>query len=492
MKGIWRNAVAVGILTLLIGAAIYFGFIYFSEEYGKESYPYYALFNDATGLVEKTYVKTAGIVVGSITSIKLSEGKARIDIQVSREYTLYANATIAKRSASLVTGEYYLALTPGTPDRKTIPPGGRIRIVEEGTEMDAMAQRLDEITKDIKAVTSTISQVIGTAEGKEKVAKIVDDLQNIVENLNKIIEQNSVMVQKTVENIQGITRESRPELKEILSNIKTITADIKEIIKTQEGDVGETVSDLRGSVKTLNSALDKLDRTLGNMEELSDDVKEGKGTVGKLLRDEEIAESVSDFAEGAGGLIKSISRLQLVVSLRSDYNFLASTLKTYVGVYIHPKEDKFYLIEIVDDPRGKVEVEELQVVTTNYNEPPSWHEWRMKKSTALKFSFMFGRRISFLTFRFGIKESSGGLGLDFFLLKDSLKIESDLFEFGANKYPRFRVAMALQFLKGIYILGGIDDVFNKGSRDYFIGAQLRFTDEDLLGILAVAPIPSSK
>jgi phospholipid/cholesterol/gamma-HCH transport system substrate-binding protein len=479
-----RNAVTVGLLTVGIVVAIYVSAIYLSEEYGEDTHPYYAMFDDATGLVERSEVKMAGIPVGSISSIRLENGKARIDVKISSDYTLYKNAIIAKRSSSLVTGDYYLHLTPGTPDRKPIHPGGRIPNVEEGTQMEAMASRVDDITKDVKQFTSSIADVFGSEEGKQKIAAIVTDLRDIADNMNKLIKQNSELIERTVENVEGITRESRPELKEILSNVKDITSDIKELIKAQEGDVGETVTDLKGSVKTLNSALEKLDRTLGNVEEVSEDVREGKGTIGKLVKDEDVAESVADAAEGAGSLLRSIGRLQTIVSLRTDYNFLASTLKTYVAIYIQPKEDKFYLIEIVDEPRGKTTVQELTVVTTNPEEPAMWHEKRVKRTDAFKFSFMFGRRISFLTFRFGIKESSGGVGVDFFLLKDSLKIETDLYEFGANVYPRLRVSMALRFLRKIYILGGVDDILNKDRRDYFIGAQLRFNDEDLKAVLA--------
>lgn len=484
MKKVLRNAVAVGVLTTLVVVGIYMAATWLSEEYGEETLPYYALFNDAAGLVENSQVKMAGIPVGSITGIKLEKGKARIDIKVSEEYTLYKNAIISKRSSSIVTGDYFLHLAPGTPDRKPIPPEGEILNVEEGTAMEAMASRVDDITKDVQQFTSSMADVFGTEEGKKKLAAIVDDLKDITGNMNILLEQNTEMIEKTVRNIEGISNEARPELKEILSNVKSITSDIKEIIKTQEGDVGETVMDLKGSVKTLNSALEKLDRTIGNVEGITEDIKEGKGTLGKLINDEEVAENVADAAEGAGGLLKSLSRLQTIVSLRTDYNFLASTLKTYVAVYIQPKEDKFYLIEIVDDPRGETSVSELTVRTTNPDEPEMWHEQRVKKSDAFKFSFMFGRRISFFTFRFGIKESSGGLGIDFYLLKDSLKIETDLYEFGGNTYPRLKIAAALRFLRKIYILGGVDDIMNKGQRDYFIGMQLRFNDEDLKAVIA--------
>ena len=50
--------------------------------------------------------------------------------------------------------------------------------------------------------------------------------------------------------------------------------------------------------------------------------------------------------------------------------------------------------------------------------------------------------------------------------------------------------MAWQFFRRLYVVGGIDDAFNErprdgtgGGRDFFIGAQIRFNDEDLKALL---------
>jgi phospholipid/cholesterol/gamma-HCH transport system substrate-binding protein len=41
-------------------------------------------------------------------------------------------------------------------------------------------------------------------------------------------------------------------------------------------------------------------------------------------------------------------------------------------------------------------------------------------------------------------------------------------------------------LKTLWIVGGVDDMLNE-SRDFFLGAQLRFNDEDLKAILPFVP-----
>ena len=47
--------------------------------------------------------------------------------------------------------------------------------------------------------------------------------------------------------------------------------------------------------------------------------------------------------------------------------------------------------------------------------------------------------------------------------------------------------MALQLIRVVWVLGGVDDVFNADRRDYHFGAQLRFSDQDIKSILPFTP-----
>ena len=91
------------------------------------------------------------------------------------------------------------------------------------------------------------------------------------------------------------------------------------------------------------------------------------------------------------------------------------------------------------------------------------------------------------TGRFGIKESTGGLGLDLHLLDDRFELRQDVFGFGEELSPRWRVALSYEFIRKLWLLGGVDDILNGDRRDYFVGLQLRFTDHDLKTILPFAP-----
>ncbi len=118
---------------------------------------------------------------------------------------------------------------------------------------------------------------------------------------------------------------------------------------------------------------------------------------------------------------------------------------------------------------------------------------------AFKISFQFAKRLFLdpkwfiLTLRYGIKESTGGFGFDIDLLKERLTFKVDAFDFRTNIWPRLRIYSTVQFYRNMYVLAGVDDVINdrppggQGSfgRDFYVGGQIMFNDEDLKSILAV-------
>jgi phospholipid/cholesterol/gamma-HCH transport system substrate-binding protein len=110
-------------------------------------------------------------------------------------------------------------------------------------------------------------------------------------------------------------------------------------------------------------------------------------------------------------------------------------------------------------------------------------------SNTFRFSLQFAQRVGPLVGRFGIKESTGGVGLDLLLLDDRLELVQDFFGFGETVLPRWRVYLSYAFVKRLWLLGGVDDILSYDRRDYFVGLNLRFNDEDLKSILPFAPRP---
>ena len=83
-----------------------------------------------------------------------------------------------------------------------------------------------------------------------------------------------------------------------------------------------------------------------------DKVKNGEGTVGRLLNDDTIANNVEQITEDAGGFIRSMTRLQTLVGSALGVQRRRQHAQDLRAVQLQSRPDKFFLIELVDDPRG--------------------------------------------------------------------------------------------------------------------------------------------
>jgi phospholipid/cholesterol/gamma-HCH transport system substrate-binding protein len=245
-------------------------------------------------------------------------------------------------------------------------------------------------------------------------------------------------------------------------------------------------------------AIDNLNHTMANVAQMSDKVNSGQGTVGRLLNDDTIANNVEQITEDVRGFVGGITRLQTLVGLRSEYNILANSLKTYVSVQLQSRPDKFFLIELIDDPRGSRSVAQTFTTTDDPSKPQTTNTTTITTSDKFRFTFQIAKKLFLLggrfniTGRFGIKESTGGIGMDLevpLALASgwfrTLEFKVDLFDFRSNTYPRLKILASLEFFKHIWIVGGVDDIINERGpepggvtgRDYFFGVQLTFNDD---------------
>jgi phospholipid/cholesterol/gamma-HCH transport system substrate-binding protein len=479
------QAAKVGMFVILAGAGI--GVIYrtVSKDVGSgKTYTVHAYIKDATGLANHSRVTIAGIPVGTIDGIRLENGQARVDVKVRGDLPLYDNATAGKKSASLL-GESVIVLTPGTEDHPRLHDGDKVGTVVEQATTDQIIDEVKQIADSIKAVADQLAATVGSQQGGTNIKDILQNLSDATDALNKTIRENREYVNTSLKNIASITSNANPKVAEILENIRVVTEDVKQVMAAN-GMHGGGGGDLRETIERLDHASKNLDSALGHADNIAGRIDRGEGTIGRLTKDDALINEVQGVAEGVNDYVGGITRLQTVVGLRTDYNFLANTIKTYVSLRLQPREDKYYEIELINDPRGFTSFQQVDVDTTNPQLPAHYRTITTTTTSALLLSFQFAKRMGPFTGRFGIKESTGGVGLDIHLLQDRFELVNDLFGFGVEIEPRYRAYIAYEFLKRLWLLGGVDHVFTADQRDFFLGLQLRFTDEDLKTILPFA------
>jgi phospholipid/cholesterol/gamma-HCH transport system substrate-binding protein len=485
----FSRAAKVGAMTLVLAGAAYGGFRFIAPGAGTENgYRVHAYMPDVTGIAPRSRVLISGIQVGVIDRLSLENGRARVDIKMKPEFALFVDAAIAKRATSLI-GESLIVLAPGTEGRERIPNEGEITHFMDEPTIQSLQGQVAEILKDVKSVTGALKNTVGNDKGQEQIAAILKNLADVTEQLNETVKENRAEVREVIRNVNGIAGDSRPQIADILKNVKQVSDDVSKMTAAGDGTRGADgkPGDIKSTMERVNRASKSLETTLAHADSIAARLDRGEGTIGRLTKDETLINEVESVVEDVGDLVGGIGRVQTIVGLRTDYNFLANTIKSYVELRLQPSEDKYYLIELVNDPRGKTSFEQTDVDTTNPNLPPHYREIRTTTTNSFRFSFQFAKRFGPFTGRFGIKESTGGLGLDLHLLDDRFELRQDLFGFGEELSPRWRIALAYEFIRKLWLLGGVDDILNKDRRDYFVGLQLRFNDQDLKAILPFAP-----
>jgi len=478
------QAAKIGLFVVVTAGAGFLVYRTIHKDTGRGGgYVVHAYLKDASGIAKHSRVTIAGIPVGSVEDIRLESGKARIDVRVNGDITLHQSARLGVKSASLL-GENVIVLTEGVGD----PPkkdGDEVETIPDAASVEDIKAQVSRIAELIEKVAQQLANSVGSDQGGKNMSAILQNLADATEAINLTVRENRVVIKETLENIDRITAKSGPELQQILLNVKVITEDVKQMMAAQGGKDGEA-GELRQTVERINRASKSLESALGHIDNVAGRVDRGEGTIGKLTKDEALINEVQGVAEGVNDYVDSLRRLQTIVGLRSDYNFLANTVKSYVELRLQPREDKYYLIELINDPRGKTSFTQTDVDTTNPNDPAHYRTVTTTTTDAFRFSIQFARRIGPFTGRFGIKESTGGLGLDTHLLSNRFEIVQDLFGFGEELKPRYRLWVGYEFIRRLWLIGGVDHVFLGNRRDYFLGLQLRFTDEDLKTILPFA------
>lgn len=454
----------------------------------RGGYTVYVLLDDATGIAKYSQVKIAGIPVGNIDDVRLEGARARIDIKMRPEVALFDDAAVSKQSASLL-GEYFLGLAPGTAGKRQLEDGDQIKNVIAAASTDDILKDVGDIAKKVKIVADALATTVGSEEGKGNVKDTLKNLADVTDQLNKTVRENRASIRSILTNVDGITSRGAPEVEGILKDIRTVTTEVRKLTAVSNGDGKADPGEIRQIISKLNQATTTLERSLDNVETVSGRLARGEGTLGRLSKDEKLINEIEGITEDVGNFVGGINRLQTIVGLRTDYQFLSGTVKSYVELRLQPREDKYYSIEIVNDPKGYTRYEQVDVDSTNPNDPGHYREIRTVTTNAFRFSLQFAQRFGPVTGRFGIKESTGGVGLDLALFDDRFELRQDLFGFGEVIRPRWRIGLGYEFITRLWLMGGVDDVLTPERRDYFVGMSLMFNDEDLKSILPFAPGP---
>lgn len=423
-----------------------------------DGYTLYVTLENVAGVDVESAVRIAGVDVGYIRKIELADSKAILTLSIFPKVRVGSDYKAALKSRGLL-GEKYLELLPGTPNSISLKNGDTIEQTVEVIDMDKLVSVLGDVANNVKGITDTLNNVMGGAEGEKTIRDIITNLDELLANLN------------------DFSYELKTESPHIMANLKSATTDLKDLL-------GDNKDDVRASIANLRSASEKLELAFNDIGEISEKINSGEGTLGKLINDDTTHENLNKTLTGINSFLDKADRFKTYVGYRAEYLEKTNDLKSYFSIKIQPKADKYYLVEIIDDPAGLTTEESSIVVVDGVPTTIS----KTKVSDKVKFSVQIAKRLRHFTIRGGIIESTGGFAVDYSVFRDRLKFSVEAFDFDDQIDPHVKAYARFNLTDFVYVVAGVDNPFNDelDLDSAYYGLGLEINDDDIKYILSGA------
>jgi len=269
----------------------------------RKGYRVTAAFKSVQDLKVGDPVKLAGVRVGTVSEITLTNDLVQVAMKIERDRTIRTTSRARIKFAGLM-GQNFVEVDFGSPEGIAIDPsvGGTIETVEQ-PDLSTLMARMENVAKGIEDVTKSI---------------------------------NPTALQDILGPVSDFMRDNSPKLGAIFGNMQVISGQIAE----GKGTLGLMVMDdalYREAVETIESlgkSTDQIDTLLADANEVLAGAKTavtnlnaGKGTLGLLMHDEALYKETTTAMSNLREIMQKINGGQGTVGkLVNEEDFL-STLK---------------------------------------------------------------------------------------------------------------------------------------------------------------------
>lgn len=432
---------AVAVIALLAWATVRVGDK--TAVHGR-GYKLKVVFSNATGLKLKAPVELAGVDVGVVKDIELLDSReALVTLVLSDKVKLPDDSSAILRTRGFL-GETYVEIVPGTTGKPVLQKDSQIPYASRTGDINSLVDQFNQIAEDIKHVTGSLRTMVGDDE-TAPINRIVNNLDEFTKSIRDL----------TVRNSENVDRVS--------ANLADMTEQLREIVASGRQNVEE-------SMERIASISRKID--------------EGKGTVGRLVNDEETVDKLNEAVDNLNQALGGYKRLEAEIGYHMEYLGRSNDFKNYVDLTLKPSPDKAFMIGVVSDPNpNPSHTVRTTDVTVGNNTTQVVTDTGTIERNRLRWSAQLAKTFYDFTVRGGLIESTGGVGLDYNRGPVGLQFSAFDFQTRYGERPHLKLLADIDITRNFYILGGADDFIAKGDRpDWFLGAGFRFVDEDIKSV----------
>jgi len=454
-----KTEVKVGLFVLIgLLSLLYMTFqLKTLEDMKEKGYYIYAVVDDASGITKKSKVKLRGVTVGHVNSMKLMDNGVKLKLLIKNGVKIPQGSEVTVAQDNVLGGKY-LKIIPGD-STAYIQPNGTIDKYLPAASMEDVMTNINKAVSDVRVLLAKLNKTMN------------DELIN---NIHEMMANLKYSSQK-LDNILATTQNKLPE---ILDNANNLLLTYK-----RTGDIlNRKIPSILAKTDMILAKLNKTGDILNTkLPQLADEyIALGKNANSLLVENKEglknTINAASDFfASGSKSFQKlddmlgSMQRSQIEVDISSNYMTRDDYFQTTANIAYKPNPTKYYIVGVTS--------------TKDYSVPNPDDEDK------LYFNAMLGKRYDNVLVRGGIIQSTGGLGADYFLDKDRVKLSADVFDFNSvndirGDKPNLSLKATYVYLKHLEFIGGVNNALNTDARTFFLGLGVKFIDNDLKTIIA--------
>lgn len=456
------NPLKVGLLTLAaLASVVVMSLKITTNKSGFGDYKTYkTVVKDASGIFEKSSIKVAGINAGRIKAIELNGAEgALITFEMLEGIKLTNNSRLKIKSVGFL-GDKYLDIVLGDQNADKLAEGSMIP-ADGGGGFDELTKDASEVLKEVKDIAKAIK----------------DSLKD--ENGNNVLKQIISNVNDLTASIKRITTANEQKIAEIVDNVKALSEQLAYETDRYQKD------SLMHDLAKIGPILDKADVAIGDLKIIIADLKDGKGTVGKLLRDDAVVDQVSQTLSSVNRLVNRINNIEADIGLSTGANTRMGT-DTRFDLDIYPAPERFFRLGVVTNDFGPQTEQETETYTSVNNGDETKQSVRKINKSSFKFNFQIGRRIQRFGLRAGLIESTGGVGVDYFLPDWGIRTGIEVFDYQKNAGPNLRLITEAKIWNVLFARVAGEDLISKdGKQSATFSLGLRFNDQDLAALIGI-------
>jgi len=278
----------VGLLVISASVILYFGidFLKGSDVFNPAN-KYFVYYSDVDGLTASNPVMINGFQIGLVKRIKIFQGALKpvlVELEINKNIVLGDSAKVILSNNGLLGGKM-IVLDPG----KVGSP------LKSDTLIGISAQGFTSMLEDkAQPMVNQVTHLVATID------KLVNSFQPTVGKLNETLES----VSKLSNTSESLIGNSKSDINKITENISTLTISLLSTQKQLDGlmqkmnKLGDTLNkaDLAGTVNSLHQTTEQLAKTMIAL-------NEGKGTMGKLMKNDSLYKNLNASSASLNALL---------------------------------------------------------------------------------------------------------------------------------------------------------------------------------------------